>query len=115
MRAIIAFFAVGVLAAPAAAGPAEEEHFIAGLALASVIENGCPVLKIDEDVKHAYMRSIGITDADLNGRLSEPFFSKMMEVEAQGGRYAAPVHCRVGEEKFGPRGTLWPRLLKPAQ
>src|SRR5262249_61948342 len=109
------FVALGGLAAPAAAGQAEEERFIAGLALASVIESGCPVLKIDEDVKHAYMRSIGITDADLYGRLNGRLLERLMEVEATGKRYAAPVHCRVGEEKFGTQGTLWPRLLKPAQ
>jgi hypothetical protein len=115
MRAIIAFFVVGVIAAPAAAGPREEQFFVTGLAMASAIESGCPVLMIDEDLKRAYMRSIGITDADFGSRLLGPFIDKVAEFEARTSRAAAPVLCRVGEEKFGAQGTLWPRLLKPAQ
>src|SRR5438067_1682370 len=96
---------VGVfsLMASAVAGPAEEEYFVAGLAFASVIENGCPVLTINEDVKHAYMRAIGITDADLSGRLFLRYLDKFQEIDAQAKRspVAAPVYCRVGEEKFG--------------
>jgi transposase len=66
-------------------------------------------------VKRAYMRSIGITDADFGSRLLGPFIDKVAEFEARTSRAAAPVLCRVGEEKFGAQGTLWPRLLEPAQ
>ncbi len=100
------------------AGPAEEQHFIRSLAFASMIEGWCPLLTIDDEAKHAYMRSIGITEADLiNGRLMVPYFDSLIEFQHRWGNshVAPPVACRVGEEKFGPQGTLWPRLLKPAQ
>ncbi|SRR6266516_774552 len=111
--AVLILFAVST----GARGTTSEEYFVKAVAMADAVANGCPLLEINPEAQLFYMASVGLRPEDFakGGRLFDAYLMALLDATERVSKGVAPLICRFGEERFGEKGTLWPRLLRPKQ
>ena len=75
------------------------------------------MLEVNQEAELFYMTSVGLGPEDFaqGGRLFDAYLLALVDATERVSKGVAPLICRFGEERFGEKGTLWPRLLRPKQ